>query len=421
MTTLHAGGKFGGEAYRTAGGLHGVGVSVVNALSDALEVEVARDRRLWRQSYRRGTPLGALRRVRAGPQPPRHDPALSSRSRGLRRPRLSPCGALPHGALEGLSVPRPRNPLELRPVGAAAGGGAGRGAPPFSGRPRRLSDREPRRPGHADAAAVCRGGDSRRWRQGRMGSRLARRSGGRVQPFLLQHDPDAGGRDPRSRPAQCAVARDQGLWRVRRQPPRCSGDRRGRDRGRGDAAVAFYPRSAVSGSDQGAARLRRGNPARRERGQGPFRSLAGRRPGRRRRAARPYRRARRGAAAAAPAARARAQDPDPQAAAAGQARRLQPRQRRRHRDFSGRGRQRRRLGQTGARPRDPGDPAVARQDPERRERVGRQDAREPGALGHHPGARLRLGRALPRGRAALRAGRDHDRCRCRRRPHRLAA
>ncbi|HEV2099680.1 MAG TPA: DNA topoisomerase IV subunit B [Stellaceae bacterium] len=60
LTTLHAGGKFGGEAYHTAGGLHGVGVSVVNALSDALEVEVARDRRLWRQSYRRGLPACEL-------------------------------------------------------------------------------------------------------------------------------------------------------------------------------------------------------------------------------------------------------------------------------------------------------------------------------------------------------------------------
>jgi topoisomerase IV subunit B len=60
LTTLHAGGKFGGDAYRTAGGLHGVGVSVVNALSDALEVEVARDRRLWRQSYSRGVPGSAL-------------------------------------------------------------------------------------------------------------------------------------------------------------------------------------------------------------------------------------------------------------------------------------------------------------------------------------------------------------------------
>jgi topoisomerase IV subunit B len=60
LTTLHSGGKFGGDAYRTAGGLHGVGVSVVNALSDSLEVEVARDRRLWRQSYRRGLPCSAL-------------------------------------------------------------------------------------------------------------------------------------------------------------------------------------------------------------------------------------------------------------------------------------------------------------------------------------------------------------------------
>ncbi len=60
LTTLHSGGKFGGEAYRTAGGLHGVGVSVVNALSDRLEVEIARDRHLWQQSYCRGMPLTGL-------------------------------------------------------------------------------------------------------------------------------------------------------------------------------------------------------------------------------------------------------------------------------------------------------------------------------------------------------------------------
>jgi topoisomerase IV subunit B len=60
LTTLHSGGKFGGKAYRTSGGLHGVGVSVVNALSDGLAVEVARDRRLWRQRYRRGMPEGPV-------------------------------------------------------------------------------------------------------------------------------------------------------------------------------------------------------------------------------------------------------------------------------------------------------------------------------------------------------------------------
>ncbi len=63
LTTLHSGGKFGGDAYKVSGGLHGVGLSVVNALSDRLTIEVARDRELWAQSYSRGTPLGPLTKV----------------------------------------------------------------------------------------------------------------------------------------------------------------------------------------------------------------------------------------------------------------------------------------------------------------------------------------------------------------------
>ncbi len=60
MCTLHAGGKFDSTVYETSGGLHGVGVSVVNALSDRLEVEVARGRQLYCQVFSRGVPLGPL-------------------------------------------------------------------------------------------------------------------------------------------------------------------------------------------------------------------------------------------------------------------------------------------------------------------------------------------------------------------------
>ena len=67
MTTLHSGGKFEGKAYATSGGLHGVGASVVNALSTETVVEVARNKELFRQSFSQGLPLGPLEKVGAAP------------------------------------------------------------------------------------------------------------------------------------------------------------------------------------------------------------------------------------------------------------------------------------------------------------------------------------------------------------------
>ncbi len=64
LTTLHAGGKFGGGGYKVSGGLHGVGASVVNALSSELEVSVATGRALFRQTYERGLPTSELAKVR---------------------------------------------------------------------------------------------------------------------------------------------------------------------------------------------------------------------------------------------------------------------------------------------------------------------------------------------------------------------
>ena len=67
LTTLHSGGKFSGKAYATSGGLHGVGVSVVNALSTLTRIEVARNKELYAQEFSRGLPTGPLQRLGGTP------------------------------------------------------------------------------------------------------------------------------------------------------------------------------------------------------------------------------------------------------------------------------------------------------------------------------------------------------------------
>jgi len=94
MTTLHAGGKFNSKVYETSGGLHGVGVSVANALSETMEVEVARGQKLYRQSYRRGKPdgpvksLGAVKNRRGTRVRFRPDPKIFGKGAAFRPARL---------------------------------------------------------------------------------------------------------------------------------------------------------------------------------------------------------------------------------------------------------------------------------------------------------------------------------------------
>ena len=171
LCTLHAGGKFSGKAYQTSGGLHGVGVSVVNALSDRLAVEVARNRQLWRQEFSRGHPQGPLQAL--GPAPNRRGTTVTFHPDAEifgASAHLKPARLLRMVALQGLPLLRRRDPLALRRrLPRARRRHAGAGDLPLPRRALRLSRRAAGGRAVLCRPAVRRQGRLRRALRGRHG------------------------------------------------------------------------------------------------------------------------------------------------------------------------------------------------------------------------------------------------------------
>ena len=431
LTTLHSGGKFGGKAYDTSGGLHGVGASVVNALSDALQVEVARDRTLWKQDYARGKPPTQTDQRRPDQQPPRHHRSASTPTPRSSAPlqfqpaRLYRLCRSKAYLFRGVEIRWSCDPALLKParddtpaeavlhfpgglrdsLEADIGGAAARRCPTLGRRGRLARRADGHKAGRVEWAV-----------------RLAR-GGRRLPALLLQHRAHPAGRHPRGRlprrPAEGAARLGRA---ARQQPPR---RRRSSPR---TSPAAWPPSSRCSSATRNSrARPRKNSPAPRP-------------------PAWPKRRCATASTISSPATRpppttcSPSSSSAPRNACAASELKDTPRKsatrrlrlpgkltdctrgkRRRHRNLPGRGRQRRRLRQAGAQPRHPGGAAAARQNPQRRQRLGRQAAAEPGTEGSDRGAGLRRRRPLRPRQAALRPRHHHDRRRRGRRPHRLAA
>ena len=368
MTTLHAGGKFDGKAYDTSGGLHGVGASVVNALSEWMEVEVARDKHAHKMRFERGH-AGRQAEEPGRGQPARHHRQLQARRQDLRRARSSRRRGCYRMAKSKAYLFRG---VEIRwscdPV-ADQGRDAGR----------RRAEIPRRSAGFPARARSARPDRHRRDFSGRTENKAKDGKRGAVEWAVTW----APSRDPFTRsycntiPTPQGGTHEQGLRNALTKALRAHGERANNRKTAlitaddvMDAACAvlsvFIREPEFQGQTKDKLSIARRAAPGGKCGARSFRPLAGGKPGRGRPAAGLCHRSRRGPAEARQekevsrkAATRKLRLPGKLAdcsndAAAG------------HRNFPGRRRQRRRQRQAGARPRHPGDPAPARQDPERR-------------------------------------------------------
>ena len=377
MTTLHSGGKFSGKAYATSGGLHGVGMSVVNALSDRLTVEIARDRQLYTQSYSRGLAVGGL--VGLGPVHNRRgttvkfhpDALIFGEGAAFKPERLYRMARSKAYLYKGVEIrwacdPELLGTDSITPASETLHFPGGLNDYLTAA----LKDRKSITPAPFAGEAPFPG------------------DAGRAEWAIAWPEDEEGFIHSycNTVPTPQGGSHEMGLRTALTRGIKAFGELVGNKRAAqitaddvfGGATIllsVFIRDPSFQGQTKEKLATARGGQAGRYRGEGPFRPLALRQSDLRQRPARLPDREGGGAAAQAPGQGDVAQDRDSQAPPARQAGRLQPHHARGHGNFPGRGRQRRRLRQAGPQPRNPGDPAAARQDPERGERQRRQDAR----------------------------------------------
>ena len=277
MCTLHSGGKFDSKVYETSGGLHGVGVSVVNALSSRLEVEVARGQKLYRMAFERGHPKGKLEdlgkinnrrgtRIRFKP-----DTDIFGAKAAFKPQRLFKMARSKAYLFGGVEIRWRCDPALLKGVEDVP-------AEDSFHFPGGLKDYLAAAI-HADTLVHP---DIFSGKSGRNGAPRRLRMGGgldrgrrRLSVLLLQHRADARRRHPRIRHAQRAAARPEGSRRARR-PGQARRQRhlRRRHGGRRRDALGVRARAGIPGPDQGPSRHRRSPAHRRTGHQGPVRPLA---------------------------------------------------------------------------------------------------------------------------------------------------